>query len=354
MAKDRLIRFHLVPNMEKVKVTGPKKSNRFVFFSIIVLLLLAVVFVAGYVALEKLELGIVEEKPPEIPPADTTDVPAPDRRTEDPLKGIPDRPVRNIADSLGISGQTDSTGAPLRTGNAARVEDYVLLTRDSWHMLLSSLVEANVNVTKIVSADNNTLYLEAFSESEPVYLEQADIIRHKKGLDDLKLIWSDPSSGKYRWIVTGWLLTGNIAPDDSTKDDSEKPDSALKPVLPFNQGPVRAKVASTAKSNDLEGYDIMSIGRDEFGWGQRYLFQARLSGDFGDLAEALEELADVDYMMNIYSAGIIVTGDDKYLANRKAEATIVFALFNPKPDPEPAPGDSTVTDSTATEKETAQ
>ena len=189
MTKDKLIRFHLVPKLEKVKVSGPKKSNRFVFVSIIVLLLLAAVFVAGYVVLEKLELGIVEEKPPDIPQADSTDTPAPDRRSEDPLKDIPNRPVRIIADSLGITDQTDSTDTHKRTGNAGRVEDYVLLTRDSWHMLFNSLVEANVSVTKIVSADDNYCYIEALSESEPVYLEQMDIIRHKNGLADFNLIW---------------------------------------------------------------------------------------------------------------------------------------------------------------------
>ncbi len=310
----KLIRFHLVRKEEKASTV--KRSGKLLFFSIVVLVVIVGLSVLGYAMIERLETGIVEEKPPDIPKTEDTPPPepAPDRRKEDPLLEL----AKHGTDSLHVS--PDST----QKGPRTRVNEYILRTRDGWHMLLGSVIDANLNVDMIVAAEGTKLYLNGRSESEPVYLK--DMEELGEGLIDHRLLWSDLNTGKYRWVTEGFLYTK--AEIDTTE---------LRRVLPFQQGPIRAWVDSTADKNDLESYDIRSIGKDQFPWGARYLFQARFKGTLSELQNTLEDLADTDRMFTVYSAGIEIHPGDERMYKRDIDANFIFALFNPNPDPEPEP-----------------
>jgi hypothetical protein len=213
-----LIKFHIVPGKEKEAAKRVKRSNKMVFSSVLIALLVIGLGVFGYLYLVERDPGAVEEKPPKIAQAkDTTKTTQP----QDTVK-------KTVEGPQAAAGQD----------NVKIVTDYLLVNREGYSKYLKAVIARNIDLQLLVSGKEGMILFEGICPSEAVFDRQMSQILEEGGGREFALIWAD-SAKSFDFIVRGFLP---VLP--------EPPPLKLDPVPPYLRGPTIAMLDSISRHRE--------------------------------------------------------------------------------------------------------
>ena len=307
-----IIRFHIIPPSEIEAASEVHRSNKMLYISVLMGLLVIALAIETYSYLEQKQKGTVKEQAPNVnvsqkPPAVQASAPASDTTTTDTAAAVKDTSV------------APATHPPTTIKTVSGAIAVIAAHRQSWGQLLTALINNNViECSEIISADENSALLRGNIRTDKELNKLIQRMQFTGGVDGVEKFSVENTKDGINFIIKAKLHKQDVS--SATAD-------SLISVKPFLRGQAMRFCDSLATASGLKVADNFPIGSKDYNWGSRFDFVLKVRGNASELSAFLERLGKDKRIMSVFTLGAQFSSGTSF-AKKRVDATIVIALYN--------------------------